>query len=62
VTEDAGDPVVARALADTRKELDFYLLDVGRPDPWAYAHYHCGTASNVYGKVHWGIDGGSPQE
>ena len=33
--------------------LDYYLKDVGRPDPWSYAQYHCGTMSNWYGDVHW---------
>lgn len=36
-----------------RKELDFYLLEVGDPDPWVYAGYHCNTAANVYSKIHW---------
>jgi len=36
-----------------RRELDFYLLEVGGPDPWAYAIYHCGTMSNAYADVHW---------
>jgi hypothetical protein len=35
------------------EELDYYLKDVGRPDPWSYAQYHCGTTSNLYGRVHW---------
>jgi hypothetical protein len=34
-------------------QLDYYLKDVGRPDPWSYAQYHCGTTSNMYGHVHW---------
>jgi hypothetical protein len=34
-------------------DLDFYLKDVGRPDPWSYARYHCQTTSNWYGDVHW---------
>lgn len=55
LADDRGDPDTARILADVRAELDFYLLDVGRPNPWAYAHYHCGTMANVYGKVHWGV-------
>jgi hypothetical protein len=38
---------------DVEHDLDFYLRDVGRPDPWRYAQYHCGTMSNLYGKVHW---------
>jgi hypothetical protein len=35
------------------QQLDYYLEDVGRPDPWSYAQYHCGTTSNTYGRVHW---------
>jgi len=35
------------------RDLDFYLKDVGRPDPWSYAQHHCETASNLYGDVHW---------
>jgi hypothetical protein len=34
-------------------DLDFYLKDVGRPDPWSYVQYHCQTMSNWYGDVHW---------
>jgi hypothetical protein len=34
-------------------DLDYYLKDIGRPDPWSYAQYHCGTASNWYSRVHW---------
>jgi hypothetical protein len=40
--------------ADVRRELDFYLLEVGGADPWTYAIYHCGTQANVYSSVHWG--------
>lgn len=36
------------------KELNFYLVEKGEPDPWKYAIYHCGTASNIYSQVHWG--------
>ena len=35
------------------KELTFYLVEKGEKDPWQYAIYHCGTASNIYSKVHW---------
>jgi hypothetical protein len=35
------------------RDLDYYLKDAGRPDPWSYAPYHCGTMSNWYGDVHW---------
>lgn len=34
-------------------ELDFYLTQVGPPDPWSYAQYHCQTMSNWYFDVHW---------
>ena len=44
--------VVERRRA-VRAELDFYLCDVGRPNPWNYAIYHCGTAANVYSTIHW---------
>lgn len=40
-------------LADVRNELDVYLTEVGRDDPWAYAIYHCRTSANVYSKVRW---------
>ena len=40
-------------LAMTR-ELTFYLVEKGEEDPWQYAIYHCGTASNIYSQVHWG--------
>jgi hypothetical protein len=36
-----------------RRELDFYLLEVGGDDPWGYAIYHCGTMANVYSDVRW---------
>jgi len=49
-----SNPDLARILAEVRWELDYYLLDVGRPNPWGYAQYHCGTFANAYGKVHWG--------
>lgn len=41
-------------LDDVRRDLDFLLTEIGEPDPWAYAIYHCTTASNIYSKVHWG--------
>lgn len=36
-----------------RRELDFYLVEKGEPDPWNYAKYHCRTGANVYSEVHW---------
>jgi hypothetical protein len=42
------------------KELTFYLVEKGEKDPWQYAIYHCGTASNIYSQVHWAyFPGGS---
>jgi hypothetical protein len=38
---------------DVRRELNYYLVELGEPDPWAYAQYHCTTASNLYSSVHW---------
>jgi hypothetical protein len=50
---DPNDPRANEAIADVRGELDFYLVEMDEPDPWAYARYHCTTASNIYGQVHW---------
>ena len=41
-------------LDHVRRDLDFLLVEIGEEDPWAYAIYHCTTASNIYSKVHWG--------
>ena len=43
-----------QAIAAVRREIDFYLLEVGGPDPWTYAIYHCGTMANAYSEVKWG--------
>ncbi len=40
-------------ISEARKELDFYLVDTGELDPWAYAKYHCNTRANIYSRVHW---------
>jgi hypothetical protein len=40
-------------LDEVRRELDFYLVEKGEPDPWDYAKHHCGTGANVYSNVHW---------
>ena len=39
---------------DVRRKLDFFLVELCEEDPWAYAIYHCSTASNMYSKVRWG--------
>jgi hypothetical protein len=43
----------ADGVSAVRQDLDFYLTVAGGSDPWSYAWYHCGTASNLYGHVHW---------
>ena len=49
----ADDGVQSAAVADVRRELDFYLVEKKERDPWAYAQYHCTTAANIYSEVHW---------
>ena len=41
------------ALEAAKEELDFYLIEKGERDPWAYAQYHCGSTGNAYADVHW---------
>lgn len=53
VDQAATDSMVVERQEAVRAELDLYLTDVGRPNPWAYAFYHSGTASNIYSAVHW---------
>jgi hypothetical protein len=48
-----GDPSDEQMIDAARKELDFYLVEKREADPWAYAKYHCNTASNMYSDVHW---------
>ncbi len=43
----------SEAITKVKHEIQFYLLDLGEPDPWRYAQYHCGTSSNFYSHVHW---------
>ena len=42
-------PVAAsqEATDAVRKQLDFYLVELGEADPWGYARYHCTTVSNA---------------
>lgn len=39
---------------DIETQLDFYLVELREPDPWAYAIYHFRTAANVYSRVYLG--------
>jgi hypothetical protein len=50
---DPNAPAHAEAAESVREELDFYLVELREPDPWAYARYHCSTTSNLYSRVHW---------
>jgi hypothetical protein len=43
----------AQATSEAKTALDFYLVELNEPDPWAYAIYHCGTASNLYSSIQW---------
>lgn len=50
-------------IADVKRELTFYLAEKRERNPWAYALYHCGTAANLYSKVHWShYPSGAPGE
>lgn len=40
-------------LREARRELTYYLVELGEPDPWAYARYHCSTMSNIYARIAW---------
>lgn len=43
-----------RSMVDeVRGELDFHLVELDEPDPWAYPRYHGATAWNACGSVHW---------
>jgi hypothetical protein len=50
-----GEPDTARTeeLAAAQQQLDYYLVDLGASDPWAYAVYHATTLANLYSRVHW---------
>ena len=50
---EANTPEHADMLRAVRRELDFYLVELAEHEPWGYAQYHCGTASNIYSDVHW---------
>jgi hypothetical protein len=48
-----AEPGNRELLDKVRSQLQFYLIDKQEANPWAYARYHCGTASNIYSEVHW---------
>jgi hypothetical protein len=46
-------PYEVEMINAVKKELDFFLIEKGEENPWAYVEYHCGTAANLYSNVHW---------
>lgn len=50
---DKNDLKSAEVIEHVAKDLDFYLVEKGGPDPWAYAKHHCTTAANIYSRIHW---------
>ncbi len=48
-----GDEKTKTIVQDVKQELNLYLIELQETNPWAYAKYHCSTASNIYSKVHW---------
>ena len=49
-----GDDEGKRAIMEqAKRELDFYLVELGKPKPWDYAKYHCTTAANLCADIHW---------
>ena len=41
-------------IADVRRKVQWLFVEKGEANPWGYAIYHCTTAANAYGNVHWG--------
>ena len=56
-----NDPANRALLEKARSQLQFYLIDLNEKNPWAYARYHCTTASNIYSKVQWSWHRASPR-
>ena len=50
----ADDREDAEAREAVGRSLDYYLVELGKPDPWDYATYHTRTLANMYSRVHWG--------
>ena len=49
----ADSPEHESMILEVQQELDFYFVEKGEPDPWAFAKYHCNTRANIYSLVHW---------
>lgn len=54
-----SDPLMKGLLDKAIKELDYYLVEKGERDPWAYAIYHCSTTANLYSSVRWNASAGT---
>lgn len=50
---DAEDRQGQAMVDEVRGQLEFHLVELDEPDPWAYPRYHCYTASNAFGPVRW---------
>jgi hypothetical protein len=48
-----GDSRNIDILGRVKRDIQFYLFELQEGDPWAYAQYHCGTASNIFSEIHW---------
>ncbi len=48
-----SDKQLKLTLEAAKRELNFYLVDKGEPDPWSYAKYHTTTMADVYSSIHW---------
>jgi hypothetical protein len=46
-------PKNRKMINETTRELDYYLIQLFKPDPWSYAIQHCQSMSDVYSRVHW---------
>jgi hypothetical protein len=44
----------AEAREAVGRSLDYYLVELGKSDPWEYAIHHTMTVANMYSRVHWG--------
>ena len=41
------------SIGAVRDQLDYYLVDLDKCDPWTYLEYHVTTLANLYSDVHW---------
>lgn len=56
-----SDELKEHALKEAKRELNFYLIELDRLDPWEYAIYHCSTAANIYSNIHWSFFSPKPK-